>query len=98
MKKRTSGQEFKVTMLYDEFDMENEPNLVDIINYNFEQNGYNEKYYNECLWNIVEKDLKNKQNELNQRFMQSKDADERKNILMQISNITKKLKNRIMED
>ena len=98
MQKRTSGQEFKVTMLYDEFDMENEPNLVDIINYNFEQNGNNEKYYNECLWNIVEKDLKNKQNELNQRFMQSKDADERKNILMQISKITKKLKNRIMED
>lgn len=98
IQKRAIGQEFKVSMLYDEFDMENEPNLVDIINYNFEQNGNNEKYYNECLWNIVEKDLKNQQTELNQKFLNSKDSDERKKILMQISEITKKLKNRIMED
>ena len=98
MQKRSNGQEYKISMMYDDFDMNNEPNLVDIINYNFEQNGNNEKYYNECLWNIVEKDLKNKQTELNQRFINSKDADERKEIVMQISNITKKLKNRIMED
>lgn len=98
MQKYQNGQDFKITMLYDEFDMENEPNLVDIVNYNFEQDGNNEKYYNECLWNIVEKDLKNKQLELNTRFKESKDAQERKNILLEITNITKKLKNKIMEE
>lgn len=98
MNKRTNGQEYKVSMVYDDFDMNNEPNLVDIINYNFEQNGNNEKYYNECLWNIVEKDLKSKQTDLNKQFQDSKDSEQRKKILLEIANITKKLKNRIMED
>ena len=98
MNKRALGQEYKVSLVYDEFDVDNEPNLIDIINYNFEQNGNNEKYYNECLWNIVEKDLKNRQSELNEQFQKCTSADERKKILLEISNIIKKLKNRVMED
>ena len=39
MNKRAQGQEYKVSLVYDEFDVNNEPNLVDIISYNFEQNG-----------------------------------------------------------
>ena len=65
---------------------------------NFENNGNNEKYYNECLWNIVEKDLKMQQVELNEKYQKETDSEERKKILLKISEITKKLKNKVMED
>jgi len=98
MNKVKNKENFTVSSLIDEFNFEQEPNLIDIVNYNFEQNGNNEKYYNECLWNIVEKHLKQQQADLNEKFQNSKDSNERKQILLEISNITKKLKNRVMED
>jgi len=97
-KKREQNQTFTISSLYDDFDFDQEPNLVDIVNYNFENNGNNEKYYKECLWNIVEKDLKNKQTVLNEQFQKETDGMARKEILMKISEITKKLKKKDMED
>ncbi len=98
MLKHSQDKSFKVSSLYDEFDFDSEPNLVDIVNYNFENNGNNKKYYEECLWNIVEKELKTKQAMLNEQFLKEKDSDNRKKILLEISNITKKLKSKNMED
>ena len=96
--KTQNGETFTISSLYDEFDFDAEPNLVDIVNYNFEQNGNNKKYYEECLWKIIEKNLKIQQAELNEKFSKSKDVQERKQILLQISIITKKLKNKEMEE
>lgn len=98
MQKYSENKLFKVSMLYDDFDFDSEPNLVDIVNYNFENNGNNETYYKECLWNIIEKDLKFKQADLNEKYLKEQDNNERKKILLEISDITKKLKNKIMED
>ncbi len=98
MQKYAENKTFKVSTLYDDFDFDSEPNLVDIINYNFDNIGNNEKYYNECLWNIIEKDLKMQQMELNEKYQNTADNKERKKILFEISNITKKLKNKVMED
>ena len=97
-KKINSGTPFTVSSLYDEFDFDSEPNLVDIVNYNFEENGNNEKYYQECMWSLTEKYLKNEQSRLNAEFANSKDTEERKKILIKISEITKKLKNKEMEE
>ncbi len=98
IEKHKVDQTFKVSSLYDEFDFDSEPNLVDIINYNFENNGNNKKYYEECLWNIVEKNLKNEQQLLNEQFQKETNVEKRKEILLKISSITKKLKNKNMED
>lgn len=98
MQKYAENKTFKVSTLYDDFDFDSEPNLADIVNYNFDNIGNNEKYYNECLWNIVEKDLKMQQAELNNKYQKTADGEERKKILLEISNITKKLKNKVMED
>lgn len=98
MEKYHQNKEFKVSSLYDDFDFDSEPNLVDIVNYNFEQNGNNEKYYEECLWNLVEKELKLRQASLNEQFKNLKDVEKRKKILLQISDITKRLKNKNMEE
>jgi len=98
MSKTNSDQNFRISSLYDEFNFDEEPNLVDIINYNFEENGNNEKYYNECLWNIVEKDLINQQAKLNEQFQNCTDVNQRKQILLSIAKITNRLKNKNMED
>lgn len=98
MQKRQQNQSFKVSSLYDDFDFDSEPNLVDIVNYNFEKNGNNEKYYEECLWNIVEKDLKMQQSMLNEKFNTERDAQQRTLILTKLKEITKQLKNKIVED
>ena len=98
MEKYHQNKDFKVSSLYDDFDFDSEPNLVDIVNYNFEQNGNNEKYYEECLWNLVEKELKLRQASLNEQFKNLKDVEERKKILLQISDITRRLKNKNMEE
>ena len=98
LNKKKAGEELKISLLYDEFDLEEEPNLVDIINYNFDENGNNEKYYEECLWNLYEKEYKQKQAELNNKFKDCADTNERKKILNEISQISKKLKNKVMEE
>ncbi len=98
MAKRADDKNFKISSLYDEFDFDSEPNLVDIVNYNFENNGNNEKYYEECVWNIVEKDLKQQQSDLNDQFHKETDNNKRKDILNKLSKITRQLKNKIMED
>ena len=98
LQKQKNNEQFKVSSIYDEFDVDNEPNLVDIIDYNFEQNGNNQKYYEECLWSLIEKRLKERQTELNFQFSNCKDIEKRKEILLEISNITKKLKNKEMEE
>ena len=91
-------KDLKLSSLYDEFDMDNEPNIVDIINYNFGQNGNNEKYYEECLWSLYEKDLKIRQSKLNEEFNATTDAGRRKEILQELNDISKKLKTKRLED
>lgn len=98
LSKRQKNEIYTVSSLYDEFDVDNEPNLIDIINYNFEQIGNNEKYYEECLWSLAEKHLKNQQAKLNEEFSSCSDLNERKKILLEISKITQKLKNKEMEE
>lgn len=98
MEKKQSNEPFTISSLYEEFDFNSEPNLVDIVNYNFEQNGNNQKYYEECLWSLIEKDLKNQQTLLNDKFATTTDPVERKQILLEITKITKKLKNKEMEE
>ena len=98
VQKYNEGKNFTISSLYEEFDFDSEPNLVDIVNYNFEQNGNNKKYYDECLWSLNEKHLKQQQASLNEQFTKCKDIQERKRILLEISRITKKLKNKEMEE
>lgn len=98
IEKIKNNKHFTISSLYDEYNLDDEPNLVDIINYNFQQNGNNEKYYEECIWNLTEKYYKQRQSNLNEQFKNCKDVEERKQILIEISEITKKLKNKELEE
>lgn len=90
--KNANNEQIKVSMLYDEFDIDSEPNIVDIIDYNFGENGNNEQYYNACIERLQEDGIKDQLAELTQKFKSSADSAERKNIAIKISELTKKLK------
>ncbi|MBQ3494116.1 MAG: toprim domain-containing protein, partial [Clostridia bacterium] len=87
-----------ISNLYDIFDMENEPNILSIINYNFEDIENLELYYNECVWKIRETYLKNNIQKLTEDFKKAESNEIRKEIALKLNNEQKKLKTKSLED
>ena len=88
-----------ISSYFDYFDVDNMPVLKDCINLDFtkfEESG--ERYFNECLWSLISQELVKKQEELNEKFKQSQDHDERLKILKELNEVTKALKDKKMED
>lgn len=95
------GKVVTVSDLYNVFDIDNNPNLKDVIYYNFDDIGNNAKqkqYFFDSLWTFVEFKLKEKQDELAKAFKETTSQIERKEILTEISNITKQLKTKQLEE
>lgn len=98
-KSKDTGEELKISNLYDIYDVENQPIINDIIYYNFNIIGNNAKqYYNDCVWTFCEYYLKEKQRILNEQFKDSRFSDQRKEILIELQKINKKLKNKNLEE
>ena len=92
------NEEFRISTLFDSFDVDNEPNLKDIIDYNFNFVKNNAEYYDECIWKIRENYLKNLIKELSNKFNQSSDNTQRLEIAKEINLTQKKLRNKVLED
>ena len=88
----------KVANLYDYFDMDNEPNILDIANFNFTPIQDPAKYYGECVWKIRETYLKNNIQRLTEEFKKATLQEERKVIANQLNNEQKKLRTKSLED
>lgn len=89
----------KISALYDEYDVDNDVFLQDLIYFNFEEfNGIEERYFNECVWNIAEEILKDKQQQISKKFTECRDSEERKKIMMDLQSIMKKIKEKNLED
>lgn len=89
----------KISALYDEYDVEHDVFLQDLIYFNFEEfKNIEEKYFNECIWTIAEEILKQKQQAISKKFAESRDINERKNIMLDLQNIMKKIKEKNLED
>ena len=93
-----NGQNLLKTTLYDKFDMENEPNLPDIMEYKFDEIVDPKTYYNECIWKIKETYLKQKLSELTKKYTDEQEQSEKQNIMREIGEVQKKLRNKILED
>lgn len=93
------GKNVTISDLYNVFYIDNDENLKDVIYYNFEEIGNNAKqYFNDSLWAFAEIALKEKQGILSEKFKNSTSDSERKEILLELSKITKQLKNKKLED
>ena len=88
-----NGEKPLVTYLYDIFDIENEPNIKDIILYNFENND-NEDYYRDCIKALEDGALSRRQKELNEQFKNCTDIEQRKIIAKELYEISIQMKNK----
>ena len=84
---------------FDYFDIENNPVLKDCIEMNFNQFEDNGKVYFEgCLWQIASQNLMDKQAELNKKFKECVDLDERQKLAIQLQDTLKAIKDKNMEE
>ena len=93
-----NGQNLLITTLYDNFDIDNEPNLKDIIEYDFDSILEPKTYYNECIWKVRETYLKQIQKQLGEKFSNEQDTNKKLEITKEIVKIQQKLRNKILED
>lgn len=92
------NKDIKISNLYDVFEVESEPNILDIINFNFEPVADSAKYFDECVWKIRETYLKNNIQRLTDEFKKCSSAEQRKIIASQLNNEQKKLRTKSLED
>ena len=96
--KECKGETLYITSVFEYFDVEHEPEIAEIINYNFDAIKDKKQYFEECLWTMVENYLKEKQKHLTIMFKEASSQEERKKILEELNNITKQVKNKNLED
>ncbi len=88
-----------ISSYFDIFDVDNMPTLKDSLFFNFEEVGQaQDRYFEECLWLLVEEALIQKQKTLSEEFKTCTDLQERTKILKQLADITKQLKEKSLED
>lgn len=86
---------FTVSSLFDMFDVDENPDIKDIIDFNFEEFGEKqEAYFKQSLRVIYSMGLQMKQEKLMEEYKKETDLDKRRAIAMQLSIVTKELKNR----
>ena len=87
-----------LSSLYDFEETANDQMLMNMINFNFSLfQGVEERYFNECLVMVAEEKWRNMQRELNEKFKNCKDIDERKKIAKELDKIAVYLKTKNLE-
>ena len=88
-----------VSTLYDEYDVEGNPLLQEIINFNFDEfSGNEKKYFDECVWSLAEQILKQQQADLSREFTDATDLDARRIIMQKMQEILRMLKQKNLEE
>ncbi len=88
-----------ISSYYDYFDVNNTPILKDTINMDFA--GYEAsgaKYFEECIWAIASSELTSKKDALAEEFKTISSQEERMKIVQKISDITKMIRDKNMEE
>jgi len=82
-----------VSKLFDMFDVEGSKDIYDIVNYVFSSGDDNEKYYNDCVKNIVKSGLSMQKNKLLSQIAASKDTQEKTELIHELQKLILKEKN-----
>lgn len=96
--KEKEGKKLIVSSLFDIFDVETEQNIADIINFNFEKIENEKIYFENCLWQVLESELKFRKSELSKQYSEEIDSDKKKILLNNIAKIDAQLKNKNLGD
>lgn len=88
------GKSCTISSLFDLFDVQNNPDIQKVINFNFSPFQDNKKvYFHECLGKITLTSLKDRQDELAKLFKSESDLSKRREIAQELNKITKEIKN-----
>ncbi len=93
-----NNKDFLITTMFDVFDVESSQTLKDIINYEWAENQNEKVYYQECLWQIKEQTLKNKQQTLALQYKAETDLVKRREIAKLLNEVLIELKNKKVEE
>ncbi|MCI5497429.1 MAG: DNA primase [Firmicutes bacterium] len=85
-----NGKKPIVSKIFDMFDdIENTADLSDIVNYNFVSGEDNEKYYSDCLQVLINTGSANTMDMLLSRLAKCKDENEKREIMLELSKLSK---------
>ena len=88
----SEGKTYTISSLFDYFDVDNNPDIKEIIDFNFaEYDGSAENYYNECTKKGDLPALEQQKKELLKLFSQARENSEKTEILRNIQEIDKKI-------
>ena len=90
--------DLRVAQVYDAFDVENDKIIDNVINFEFKNITLPKKYFESCVWQMVENELKFRKNALSKQYKEELDNAKRREILAQIAEIDKQLKNKKLGD
>ena len=90
-----NNKTYTVSTLFDVFDVENNQDIKEIIDYNFSSFLSPETYFTQCVNTLNSINLKQKQEELTKMFKTEKDLDKRREIARELSEIAKELKSKM---
>ena len=96
--KEKNNERFLVANVFDEFDVDNNSDIKDLISFDFEIIENQKEYFNQCLWRIIENDLKFKKSLLSKQYLNETSAESKAEILKNINLIEIKLKNKKLEE
>ncbi|MDD2227457.1 MAG: DNA primase [Clostridia bacterium] len=92
LEKEKNNQKFLVATVFDLFDVENQKHIKDLIGFNFDIIENQKLYYDECLTMLINSSLEFKKSALSKQYSIEQDAEKRKQILNEISQIEKTIK------
>lgn len=84
---KTNGKMPIVSHVFDLFNVENNPLINDIVNFNFTEINDTKEYYDDCVNLLIKSGLEMKQKDLALKISLTSDIDERKKLSLELSNI-----------
>ena len=93
------AQNKPLSAIFDQENASEDEFLMELVNYNFLGLGADEdKYFKECLWKVVEQNLKKLQAKLNEEYKMCEDVDRRVEIARHLGKLAQQLKNKSLEE
>lgn len=90
-----------IQTIYNEYENANQSDIVELINYSAESaedEQSEKKYYQDCLWKVYKSYLDSKLKELTDSYTDEVDNLKKKDLALQIQDITQKLKNKKVDE
>ena len=91
--KYKNNEKFLVSYIFDLFDVDSEPNIKAVANFDFNIIQNPEEYFKECEYLIYSSSLKFKKDQLSKQYSQEISTDKKIEILKQINLLTKNIQN-----